>query len=261
MGDIDQLPSVGPGQILFDMFGLGAVPVARLTGVFRQAAQSRIITSAQRINQGQTPDFAKHEGETDFYFVAADEPEQAVERIITLVKSRIPLRFGLDAIRDIQVLCPMNRGGVGARSLNVALQAALNPSGDNKIERSGSTFTPGDKVMQIENVYDKEVYNGDIGYVESPDLAEGELAVSFDGRLITYMFGELDTLVPLYAATIHKRASLLIRHSRLFDGVTHCYNVMRLPIFCINRGAQKSGIGMPRRGHFCHDTALHHAAA
>jgi exodeoxyribonuclease V alpha subunit len=204
VGDIDQLPSVGPGQVLADIIGSGAVPVVRLTEVFRQAAQSRIITSAHRINQGQIPDLAKPEGETDFYFVSADEPEQAVERIITLVKSRIPRRFGLDPIRDIQVLCPMNRGGVGARSLNVALQAALNPSGDNKIERFGSTFAPGDKVMQIENDYDKEVYNGDIGYVESLDLAEGELAVSFDGRLVTYMFGELDTLVPAYAATIHK---------------------------------------------------------
>ena len=204
VGDIDQLPSVGPGQVLADIIGSGAVPVVRLTEVFRQAAQSRIITNAHRINQGQIPDLAKPEGETDFYFVAADEPEQAVERIITLVKSRIPRRFGLDPIRDIQVLCPMNRGGVGARSLNVALQAALNPSGDNKIERFGSTFAPGDKVMQIENDYDKEVYNGDIGYVESLDLAEGELTVSFDGRLVTYMFGELDTLVPAYAATIHK---------------------------------------------------------
>ena len=204
VGDIDQLPSVGPGQVLADIIGSGAVPVVRLTEVFRQAAQSRIITNAHRINQGQIPDLAKPEGETDFYFVAADEPEQAVERIITLVKSRIPRRFGLDPIRDIQVLCPMNRGGVGARSLNVALQAALNPSGDNKIERFGSTFAPGDKVMQIENDYDKEVYNGDIGYVESLDLAEGELTVSFDGRLVTYMFGELDTPVPAYAATIHK---------------------------------------------------------
>ncbi|MDT8854856.1 ATP-dependent RecD-like DNA helicase [Paracoccaceae bacterium Fryx2] len=204
VGDIDQLPSVGPGQVLADIIASGAVPVVRLTEVFRQAAQSRIITSAHRINQGQIPDLAKPEGETDFYFVAADEPEQAVERIITLVKSRIPRRFGLDPIRDIQVLCPMNRGGVGARSLNVALQAALNPSGDNKIERFGSTFAPGDKVMQIENDYDKEVYNGDIGYVESLDLAEGELAVTFDGRSVTYMFGELDTLVPAYAATIHK---------------------------------------------------------
>jgi exodeoxyribonuclease V alpha subunit len=204
VGDIDQLPSVGPGQVLADIISSGAVPVVRLTEVFRQAAQSRIITSAHQINQGRIPDLARPEGETDFYFVAADEPEQAVERIITLVRSRIPRRFGLDPIRDIQVLCPMNRGGVGARSLNIALQAALNPSGDNKIERFGSTFAPGDKVMQIENDYDKEVYNGDIGYIESLDIAEGELAVSFDGRSVTYMFGELDTLVPAYAATIHK---------------------------------------------------------
>jgi len=198
------LPSVGPGQVLADIIVSGTVSVVRLTEVFRQAAQSRIITNAHRINQGRIPDLVRPDGETDFYFVAADEPEQAVERIIALVKSRIPHRFGLDPIRDIQVLCPMNRGGVGARSLNVALQAALNPSGDLKVERFGSTFAPGDKVMQIENDYDKEVFNGDIGYVESLDLADGELAVSFDGRSVTYMFGELDALVPAYAATIHK---------------------------------------------------------
>jgi exodeoxyribonuclease V alpha subunit len=204
VGDIDQLPSVGPGQVLADIIGSGAVPVVRLTEVFRQAAQSRIITSAHQINQGRIPDLSRPEGETDFYFVPARDPEQAVQRIVALVSTRIPRRFGLDPIRDIQVLCPMTRGGVGLRSLNVALQAALNPSGDNKVERFGSTFDPGDKVMQIENDYDKEVYNGDIGSVESLDLAEGELAVSFNGRLVTYMFGELDTLVPAYAATIHK---------------------------------------------------------
>jgi len=144
VGDIDQLPSVGPGQVLADIIVSGTVPVVRLTEVFRQAAQSRIITNAHRINQGKIPDLVRPEGETDFYFLAAGEPEQAVERIIALVKSRIPHRFGLDPIRDIQVLCPMNRGGVGARSLNVALQAALNPSGDLKVERFGSTFDPGD---------------------------------------------------------------------------------------------------------------------
>jgi exodeoxyribonuclease V alpha subunit len=114
------------------------------------------------------------------------------------------LRFGLDPIRDIQVLCPMNRGGVGARSLNIELQAALNPAGDRKIERFGWTFAPGDKVMQIENDYDKEVYNGDIGYIDDVDPEAGELGARFDGRSITYGFGELDTLVPAYAATIHK---------------------------------------------------------
>jgi exodeoxyribonuclease V alpha subunit len=204
VGDVDQLPSVGPGQILADMITSGAVPVVRLTEVFRQAAQSRIITNAHRINQGIIPDLGKPEGNSDFYFVQADDPETAVPRIIELVKTRIPQRFGLDPIRDIQVLCPMNRGGVGARSLNIELQAALNPAGERKVERFGWTFAPGDKIMQIENDYDKEVYNGDIGYIDDVDPEAGELTASFDGRAVTYGFGELDMLVPAYAATIHK---------------------------------------------------------
>ena len=204
VGDIDQLPSVGPGQVLADVIASGAVPVVRLTEVFRQAAQSRIITSAHKINQGSIPDLSKPEGDSDFYFVQADDPETAVPRIVDLVKTRIPQRFGLDPIRDIQVLCPMNRGGVGVRSLNIELQAALNPAGDRKVERFGWTFAPGDKVMQIENDYDRDVYNGDIGYIDDVDPDAGELTVSFDGRAITYGFGELDTLVLAYAATIHK---------------------------------------------------------
>ena len=204
VGDIDQLPSVGPGQVLADIISSGAAPVVRLTEVFRQAAQSQIITTAHKINKGAIPDLSRPEGDSDFYFVQADDPETAVQRIIELVKNRIPQRFGLNPIRDIQVLCPMNRGGVGARSLNIELQAALNPAGENKIERFGSTFAAGDKVMQIENDYDKEVYNGDIGYIDSLDLDDGELSVSFDGRTVIYGVGELDTLVPAYAATIHK---------------------------------------------------------
>jgi exodeoxyribonuclease V alpha subunit len=138
------------------------------------------------------------------YFVPADGPEAAVRRIIELVKTRIPRRLGLDPIRDIQVLCPMNRGGVGARSLNIELQAALNPAGDRKVERFGWIFAPGDKVMQIENDYDKEVYNGDIGYVDDVDPHGGEIVTRFDGRTVTYGFGELDMLVPAYASTVHK---------------------------------------------------------
>src|SRR5215471_14671132 len=203
IGDIDQLPSVGPGQVLADIISSGAVPVVRLTEVFRQAAPSRIITSAHRINQGFIPDLSSP-SQSDFYFVQADDPEIAVPRIIELVKTRISKRFGLDPIRDIQVLCPMNRGGVGARSLNIELQAALNPAGDRKVERFGWTFAPGDKVMQIENDYDKEVYNGDIGYIDDVDPDDGELTASFDGRAVSYSFDELDTLVPAYAATIHK---------------------------------------------------------
>jgi exodeoxyribonuclease V alpha subunit len=204
VGDIDQLPSVGPGQVLADIISSGAIPMVRLTEVFRQAAQSRIITTAHRINQGTIPDLSPPGNDSDFYFVQAEEPEIAVQRIVELVKTRIPARFGFDPIRDIQVLCPMNRGGVGARSLNIELQAALNPAGDRKIERFGWTFAPGDKVMQIQNDYDKEVYNGDIGYIDEVDLDDGELVASFDGRAVTYAFGELDTLVPAYAATIHK---------------------------------------------------------
>ena len=204
VGDIDQLPSVGPGQVLADFISSGTVPVVRLTEVFRQAAQSRIIISAHRINQGSIPDLSPPETESDFYFVQADDPETAVSRIIELVKTRIPRRFGLDPIRDIQVLCPMNRGGVGARSLNVELQAALNPAGDRKVERFGWTFAPGDKVMQIENDYDKEVYNGDIGFIDDVDPQAGEIITRFDGRSVTYEFGEIDMLVPAYAATIHK---------------------------------------------------------
>src|SRR5271154_6565946 len=204
VGDIDQLPSVGPGQILADVIASGAVPVVRLTEVFRQAAHSRIITSAHQINRGSIPDLSRPEGGSDFYFVQADDPETAVPLIIELVKARIPQRFGLDPVRDIQVLCPMNRGGVGARSLNIELQAALNPDGERKVERFGWTFAPGDKIMQIENDYDKEFYNGDTGYIDDVDPNAGEIVACFDGRPVTYGFGELDTLVPAYAATIHK---------------------------------------------------------
>jgi exodeoxyribonuclease V alpha subunit len=204
VGDINQLPSVGPGQVLADVISSGAVPVVRLTEVFRQAAKSRIITSAHRINQGSIPDLSPPGTESDFYFVQANDPETAVGRIIELVKTRIPKRFDLDSIRDIQVLCPMNRGGAGARSLNIELQAALNPAGERKVERFGWTFAPGDKVMQIENDYDKEVYNGDIGYIDDVDPDAGEIVASFDGRSVTYGFGELDMLVPAYATTIHK---------------------------------------------------------
>src|SRR6202035_5871922 len=152
----------------------------------RQAAASRIIINAHRINQGAMPDLSASAGESDFYFVPAEDPETAVLRIVELVKTRIPRRFGLDSIRDVQVLCPMNRGGVGARSLKVELQAALNPAGERKVERFGWTFAPGDKVMQIENDYDKEVYNGDIGFVTGIESEEGELTASFDGRSVTY---------------------------------------------------------------------------
>ncbi len=203
VGDVDQLPSVGPGQVLADIIASGAVPVVRLTEIFRQAAESRIITNAHRINQGLMPDLTSAEG-GDFYFVDAADPEDGVRKLLAIVQERIPKRFGLDPIRDIQVLCPMNRGGLGARSLNIELQKALNPPSEIRIERFGWTFCLGDKVMQIENDYEKEVYNGDLGIVSRLDLEEGEVAVDFEGREVVYRVGELDELVLAYATTIHK---------------------------------------------------------
>jgi exodeoxyribonuclease V alpha subunit len=203
VGDVDQLPSVGPGQVLADIIASSAVPVVRLTEVFRQAAESRIIVNAHRINHGVMPDLAPVEN-GDFHFVDAADPEEGVRKLLAIVRERIPKRFGFDPIRDIQVLCPMNRGGLGARSLNIELQKELNPPGEIRIERFGWTFCPGDKVMQVENDYDKDVYNGDLGVVSRIDMEEGELHADFDGREVTYGFAELDELALAYATTIHK---------------------------------------------------------
>ncbi|WP_448205705.1 SF1B family DNA helicase RecD2 [Azospirillum sp. sgz302134] len=206
VGDVDQLPSVGPGQVLGDVIASGAVPVVRLTEIFRQAATSRIIVNAHRINAGQMPEWPKAGAaeESDFYFVDAATPEVGVGKLIEIVRERIPRRFGFDPVRDVQILCPMNRGGMGARSLNIELQRVLNPPGELRVERFGWTFGVGDKVMQVENDYDKEVYNGDLGIVSAIDPEEGTLTAEFDGRPVTYDYGELDEIVLAYATTIHK---------------------------------------------------------
>ena len=203
VGDVDQLPSVGPGQVLADIITSGVAPVVRLTEVFRQASRSRIIVNAHRINRGEMPELESGEP-SDFHFVEVADPEEAAKRLLEIVQHRIPQRYGLDPLRDIQVLCPMNRGAVGARTLNLELQKRLNPSGEPRVERFGWVFATGDKVMQVENDYDKDVYNGDIGFVASIDPAAGELVVSFDGRAVPYEFGELDRLVLAYATTVHK---------------------------------------------------------
>jgi len=214
VGDVDQLPSVGPGQVLADVIASGALPVARLTEVFRQAASSRIITTAHAINAGTIPDLRPpSEGDTtDFYFLPAETPEQAVALILKVVGERIPARFGFDPIGQVQVLCPMARGGCGSRSLNIELQRLLNPDPVEQLERFGWRFAPGDKVMQIANDYEKEVFNGDVGTIDAIDADNSELGVLFptseagvqSSRVVVYGWGELDHLVPAYACTIHK---------------------------------------------------------
>ena len=203
VGDVDQLPSVGPGQVLADIISSGAIPVVRLTEVFRQAAQSRIITNAHRINQGQMP-VPDDDPHSDFHLVRCHDPEDGLAKLLEIVVRRIPARFGLDPIRDVQVLCPMNRGGLGARSLNLELQQLLNPPGEARVERFGWTFAPGDKVMQVVNDYEKDVFNGDLGLVRTIDPETRELVVAFDGRDVVYGFDELDELVLAYATTVHK---------------------------------------------------------
>src|SRR5450759_3449567 len=204
VGDVDQLPSVGPGQVLSDIIESGAVPVVRLTEVFRQASESRIIVNAHRINRGEMPEVAAANAVSDFYFIEVDDPEQGAARLLQIVGERIPARFGLDPVRDVQVLCPMNRGALGARALNVSLQQLLNPGREPHIERFGWVYAVGDKVMQIENDYDKDVYNGDLGFITALDADAGELTVDFDGREVVYDLSDLDRLVLAYATTIHK---------------------------------------------------------
>ena len=204
VGDVDQLPSVGSGQVLADIIASARIPVARLTEVFRQAAESRIVVNAHRINKGQMPEPPKAGEETDFYFIEINDPEEGVPKIIQMIKERMPRRFGLDPMKDIQVLCPMNRGVLGARNLNIQLQEVLNPNPSSKVERFGWRFSPGDRVMETQNDYDREVFNGDLGRVVRIHEEEGSLIAAFDGREVSYPFGELDTLVPAYATTIHK---------------------------------------------------------
>ena len=188
IGDVDQLPSVGPGCVLRDIIESHVLPVCRLTQVFRQAAQSAIITNAHRINQGEMPLFPRRKveqpNETDCYFVEAQDPEKALSLAIHLASEAIPSRFGFDRINDIQVLTPMQKGILGCRNLNLSLQKALNASGPF-IERYGWTFRVGDKVMQTVNNYDKDVFNGDIGRIVRLDEVEQELLIRFDGREIS----------------------------------------------------------------------------
>ena len=205
VGDVDQLPSVGPGSVLADLIAANVVPVVRLTEIFRQASHSQIVTAAYAVNHGQLPKLSAPEALTDFYFVEAEEPEAIQDLLVRLVKERIPARFGLDPKADIQVLTPMNRSLLGARNLNQVLQTALNPGDDGpEVQRFGWTFRIGDRVIQTENNYNRDVFNGDLGVIEKINRIEQVLHVDFEGRSVEYDFGDLDELSLAYVLSIHK---------------------------------------------------------
>ncbi len=206
VGDIDQLPSVGPGTALADLIASGVVGVARLTEIFRQAGESWIVRAAHAIREGELPESAPAGGDGDFYFIEADTPPLILDRILTLVRERIPRRFGLDPVRDVQLLTPMNRTELGTQALNLRLQEVLNAARDGKaeVQRFGWCFREGDKVMQAQNDYDKDVFNGDVGRVVRIDEGEREMVVEYDGREVRYDYGELDEVTLSFATSIHK---------------------------------------------------------
>ena len=235
VGDVNQLPSVGAGNVLKDIIESNAVPVVELNEIFRQAKESSIIVNAHLINEGKMPNLRSSQDKLDdFYFIEQEDPQKVMELIITLVKERIPKRFGFNAIDDIQVLTPMHRGIVGASNLNVELQKAMNP-GEDGINRFGRLYKVNDKVMQILNNYDKEVYNGDIGRIVSIEEEGQEVVVSIDDREIIYDYSELNELVHAYAVSIHKSQGseykavvipiltqhyILLQRNLLYTGVT-----------------------------------------
>jgi exodeoxyribonuclease V alpha subunit len=235
VGDVDQLPSVGAGSVLKDIIDSAVLPVVRLNEIFRQSQESMIIVNAHRVNGGLMPTTrgdGKHRA--DFHFIEVEDPEKALERIVGLCRERIPKLYGYRSVEDIQVLTPMHRGTVGAANLNIELQKQLNPSTD-EISRSGRTFKKGDKVMQIRNNYDKDVYNGDIGRIIKIDREDQEIAVNFDGKFVSYDFSEMDELVLAYATSVHKAQGseypcivmpvliqhyILLQRNLLYTGIT-----------------------------------------
>ena len=246
VGDIDQLPSVGAGNVLRDIIDSQRIPVVRLVRIFRQAQKSRIVMNAHTINQGRFPDTSNGR-DTDFFFMREDDPERAAETIVRLVKERLPRAYRESPDR-IQVLTPMQRGVVGAANLNLLLQQALNPSGPS-LGRGGYTYRQGDRVMQLCNNYAKDVFNGDLGYIREVDTEERTLKVDFDGKWIEYDITELDELTLAYATTIHKAQGseypivvmpvlmthfVMLQRNLIYTGITRAKKI------CVLIGAAKA---------------------
>jgi exodeoxyribonuclease V alpha subunit len=260
VGDVDQLPSVGPGQVLKDLIESDMVPICRLTQIFRQAKTSHIITNAHSINLGNMPDLADKTGiETDFYFVSAKTPEECQHKLLKMVKERIPQKFGFDPLTDIQVLTPMNRSSLGAQSLNQLLQQALNSrlaSATCWVERFGTKFYVGDKIIQTANNYDKDVFNGDGGVITAIDSDTKEVLIEFDGREVHYDLDELDEIGLAYALTIHKSQGseypvvviplmmqhyMMLKRNLLYTGITRGKKL----VICVG---EKKAVAMAVKG-------------
>jgi exodeoxyribonuclease V alpha subunit len=205
VGDVDQLPSVGPGTILRDIIDSRAFTVVRLTEIFRQSRESTIVVNAHRINHGELPILKDEiqEGKGDFYFVEEEDPGEMVGKIVELCTHGLPRQFGLDSTREIQVMAPMHRGPIGVANLNAELQKALNPGGTG-LSHGGKLFKVGDKVMQIANNYEKDIFNGDLGWIARIDSEDHRMVIDFDGRPVPYDFSELDEVIPAYAISVHK---------------------------------------------------------
>lgn len=239
VGDVDQLPSVGPGNVLRDIIDSNVVPTVRLNEIFRQSQRSMIIVNAHKVNHGEMPQLERQvEHIHDFYFTVLEEPEKVVEKIVRLCKEVIPSRFGFDAMNDIQVLTPMHRGVVGVTNLNAELQKELNPRAE-EIIRAGKLFKTGDKVLQTRNNYDKDIYNGDIGRIKIIDRETQEVKVDYDGRIVSYEYTDLDEIILAYAISVHKSQGseypvviipvltqhyLLLQRNLLYTGITRGKN-------------------------------------
>jgi len=257
VGDVDQLPSVGAGDVLRNLISSGIAPVTRLGTIFRQAADSKIITNAHLINQGKFPEFSQGSG--DFFFFPAEDATTAADWIIEIVTERIPQKFGFDAIHDIQVLAPIYRGPAGVIALNDRLQEKLNPATNSKPERRlfGTTFRLGDKVMQTQNNYDKDVYNGDIGFIDSMDMIEQTLTVDFEGRFATFEWSEADQLSLAYVVSVHKAQGsefpvvvmpVVTQHYTMLQRNLLYTSITRARKLCVLTGSRKA-IGMAVRNN------------